>query len=299
MNEELSVYEQQVQRKLEHWRAGLLKPPGMIERTSKAVQSRINQAIPEKVHAAITSAVKGIVQTALFSMDYIPKSEPSAGVSLALRDKEAEDKLAFYKKLAAAEGAGAGAGGFLLGMADFPILIGIKMKFLFELAHVYGYSTYDYRERLFILHIFQLAFSGQTARPPLYEAIAAWPQTMRTLPMASSYAEHIDWRKFQQEYRDTIDFRKMLQLVPGIGMVVGAWANYGLLEELGETGMNCYRLRWLAEARDRGPLPRSGGWLGSKEDGEPRFTTPPLPQDASPSRHNPMKEGDSYEDRQK
>ncbi|WP_426448824.1 EcsC family protein [Paenibacillus sp. S-38] len=298
MNEELSVYEQQVQRKLDHWRAGLLKPPGMIERTSKAVQSRINQAIPEKVHAAITSAVKGIVQTALFSMDYIPKSEPAAGLSLALRDKEAEDKLAFYKKLAAAEGAGAGAGGFLLGMADFPILIGIKMKFLFELAHVYGHSTYDYRERLFILHIFQLAFSGQTARPPLYEAIAAWPQTMQSLPLTNTYAEHIDWRKFQQEYRDTIDFRKMLQLVPGIGAVVGAWANYGLLEELGETGMNCYRLRWLAEARERGPLPRSRGWLGDKERGGGNtFTLPPL-QDASSSGKNIVKEGESLEDQQ-
>ncbi|MCZ8519178.1 MULTISPECIES: EcsC family protein [Paenibacillus] len=262
MNEEWSVYEHQVSRQLERWRADLLKPPGRLERTSKALQTRVNQAIPEKVHAAITSTVKGIVQTALFSMDYIPKSDPAAGLSLALRDKAAEEKLAFYKKLAAAEGAGAGAGGFLLGMADFPILIGIKMRFLFELAHIYGHSTYDYRERLFILQIFQLAFSGREARPPLYEAVAAWPRTVKSLPPASSYAEHIDWRKLQQEYRDTIDFRKMLQLVPGIGAVVGAWANYGLLEELGGTGMNCYRLRWLEEAAQRGPLPRStGGWL--------------------------------------
>ena len=31
----------------------------------------------------------------------------------------------------------------------------------------------------------------------------------------------VDWQQLQQEYRDTIDFRKMLQLVPGIGAIVG------------------------------------------------------------------------------
>ena len=57
----------------------------------------------------------------------------------------------------------------------------------------------------------------------------------------------LDWREFQQEYRDHIDFVKMLQLVPGIGAVVGALANYNLLDQLGETAKNCYRLRLLNE----------------------------------------------------
>ncbi|MNH47586.1 EcsC protein family protein [compost metagenome] len=57
----------------------------------------------------------------------------------------------------------------------------------------------------------------------------------------------MDWETFQKEYRDAIDFRKMLQMVPGIGAVAGAWANYSILEELGETAMNAYRLRRLNE----------------------------------------------------
>lgn len=242
-----TVYEQQTARALIHWKKELLRPPGLFEKTSKSLQTRMNQIIPEKVHTAITAAVKGIVQTALFTMDYIPKNEPLASVSLASRDHKAEELLAFYKKLAAAEGAGAGAGGLLLGLADFPLLIGIKMKFLFELAHVYGHSTLDYRERLYILHIFQLAFSSHAVKPALLRILAEWPETSKSLPPSDSFEAHIDWRQLQQEYRDTIDFRKMLQLVPGIGAVVGAWANYGLLEELGQTGMNVYRMRWLSE----------------------------------------------------
>jgi hypothetical protein len=40
------------------------------------------------------------------------------------------EKLNFYKKAAAASGAGTGAGGILLGLADFPLLLSLKMKFL-------------------------------------------------------------------------------------------------------------------------------------------------------------------------
>ncbi|WP_248927707.1 EcsC family protein [Paenibacillus hamazuiensis] len=244
------TYEDKIRLELKQWENKLLQPPGFVERTSRLVQGKINQVIPEKVHEAITAAVKGIVKTALFSLDYIPKGEPLEGISLAERDRRASELLSVYKKLAAAEGAGTGAGGILLGLADFPLLIGIKMKFLFELAHVYGFRTKDYRERLFLLYVFQLAFSGQTKKPALLQTILRWPETAASLPPLQSNVEHIDWQQLQQEYRDTIDFRKMLQLVPGIGAVVGAWANYGLLEELGETGINCFRLRLL-----NGPQP--------------------------------------------
>ena len=50
-------------------------------------------------------------------------------------------------------------------------------------------------------------------------------------------------KPFEQEYRDYIDLAKMLQLVPGIGLVVGAYANYKLMNKLGETALNAYRLR--------------------------------------------------------
>jgi uncharacterized protein (DUF697 family) len=251
MEAKWSVYEQQTAKSLRLWEKELLKPPGFLENTSKAISGRVNKIIPEKVHQTVTAAVKGIFKTALFSIDYMPKNPPLSGITLAARDAKAEELISLYKKLAAAEGAGTGAGGILLGIADFPILIGIKMKFLFELAHIYGHSTRDYRERLFILQLFQLAFSSQQKKKALFQTIVQWPETSAALPPAESYVSHIDWQQLQQEYRDTIDFRKMLQLVPGIGAVVGAWANYGLLDELGRVGMNCFRLRWLQETSSR------------------------------------------------
>jgi hypothetical protein len=247
MEQSYTIYEQQMQRKLKRWEIRLLKEPNLIERASKSVQNRINQVIPEKVHNTITATVKGIVQTTLFGINFMPASDPLRDLSLAERDGKAEELLSLYKKIAAAEGAGTGAGGILLGLADFPILIGIKLKFLFELAHVYGYSTKDYRERLFILYLFQLAFSSSKKKPELLKTIKNWPMISQTFPPAADYASQVNWLQLQQEYRDSIDFRKMLQLIPGIGAVVGAWANFGLLEELGVVGMNGYRMRWLQD----------------------------------------------------
>ncbi|MFM1655349.1 EcsC family protein [Brevibacillus sp. B_LB10_24] len=241
----MDLYEKQVRLEIQRWKRELLKPAGILERTSKKVQDRVNAVIPEKVHRTITAAVKGIVKSTLLGIELVPKGQPQHGLALKQRDEKARELLSRYKKIAAAEGAGTGAGGILAGMADFPALIAIKMKFLFELAHLYGFDTRDYRERLFLLYVFQLAFSSQEKRPELLETIVHWEQHVETLPLSERSLDHINWEQFQREYRDSIDFRKMLQLLPGIGAVVGAWANYGLLEDLGKTGMNCFRIRHI------------------------------------------------------
>jgi len=237
-------YEDRVRVDLDRWVLRLLKRPGLLERTSKVLQTKVNdKIIPKKVHTVITATVKGLVQSVVFGLDFIPKSPPLDRVPLQDRDQLAEVLLSKYRKIAAAEGAGTGAGGFTLAMADFPALIAIKMKFLFELAHIYGFSTHDYRERLFLLYIFQLAFSSQEKRLELYKTILNWEKNMDSWPGEEGHLQQIDWGQFQREYRDAIDFRKTLQLIPGLGAVVGAWANYGLVDELGTVGMNCYRLR--------------------------------------------------------
>jgi hypothetical protein len=69
-----------------------------------------------------------------------------------------------------------------------------------------------------------------------------WEEYSKLLP---SSLELFNWREFQQEYRDYIDIAKLLQLVPGIGAVVGAYANAKLMDKLGVTAMNAYRMRIL------------------------------------------------------
>ena len=145
-----------------------------------------------------------------------------------------------YKHTAAVEGGVTGAGGILLGLADFPILLGIKLKMLFDIAVLYGFDVKDYKERIYILHIFQLAFSSQEHRRNVFLQMQDWDQKKNHLP---DDIHAFDWRPFQQEYRDYIDLAKMAQLIPGIGAVVGLVVNYKLIKQLGHTAMNAYRMR--------------------------------------------------------
>lgn len=238
-------YEYKVRSEITDWEQKMFKPPGWLENTSKSIGKRINHLIPPKVQNIITTTIRSIVRTALFGAEYTPSRSVQTNPELESADQEAMELFALYQKIAVAEGAGTGAGGFMLGMVDFPALIAIKMKFLFELAHVYGYDTKHFSERVFILKVFQMTFSGPENRAMLLRSIKNWHIEKEQWLSDSDYSRNMDWETFQIEYRDAIDFRKMLQMMPGIGAFAGAWANYTILEELREFAMNAYRLRRL------------------------------------------------------
>lgn len=201
---------------------------------------KMYEKIPEKAHDIITDGIKNFVKMTLAGSELTTRKNYAADLPLEEQDRLLDEKLSLYRRTAVIEGAGTGAAGLLAGLADFPLLLSIKMKFLFEAASIYGCDTKNYEERIFILQVFQLAFSSPEVRKETMVLIENWQERKAALV-------DLDWRKFQQEYRDTIDFVKMLQLIPGIGAVVGALANYNLLDQLGETAKNCYRLRFLNE----------------------------------------------------
>ncbi|MDX5866362.1 ecs operon protein EcsC [Bacillus cereus group sp. BfR-BA-01119] len=230
------TYEEKVIKELEQWKATFMKDSSMMTRFSKKVQTKVQQLIPAKVQKVLTETIRMMVQTISAGSNFIKPKLKEMNWSLQRRDDEVRKKMDEYKKIAAAEGAGTGAGGILLGLADFPLLLGIKIKFLFDAATLYGFDTSDKEERLFMLHVFQLAFSSDEHRKEIWKAIETWD---------TEEENHMDWEKFQTEYRDYIDLAKMLQLVPIIGAPVGAYANYQLLQRLGEVTMNCYRMRLL------------------------------------------------------
>lgn len=222
----------------------MTRQSGLISRISKNAQMRINGLLPEKFHKVMTESIKNMVKATLAGSNITTKKQLSTELSLYERDELFKQKLSTFRKTATIEGAGTGAGGILLGIADFPLLLSIKMKFLFEAASVYGFDTTKPEERLFILHIFLLAFSSEEKRKKTLSIIENWEEQ-------KSLVADMDWREFQQEYRDYIDLVKMFQMLPGIGAVVGAFANYNLLDQLGECAMNSYRLR-LMQDKEKG-----------------------------------------------
>lgn len=228
---------------LKRWQKKMTRKPSVINRLSKKMQSKINEWIPEKMHKLITETIKQMIRGVLFGAEKIT-AKPLLNASLKERETAVEKRIEYYRNTAALEGGITGAGGILLGLADFPILLGIKLKLLFDIASLYGFDVSDYKERVYVLHIFELSFSSQQHRNRIYQKLVNWPGECASLP---DNINAFDWRNFQQEYRDYIDLAKMAQLIPLIGAPVGLIVNYQLVKNMGETAMNAYRMRLLKE----------------------------------------------------
>ena len=233
------AYHNNAEAALRKWQTEMLRNPGLLNSISKRIQTKINTWIPEKVHRVVTSTMKQMIKAVLFTAKY-STAKANTDASFEHAEQMVQERIAFYKNTAAIEGGITGAGGILLGLADFPILLSLKLKLLFDIAALYGFDVNDYKERVYILHIFELTFSSHIHRKKIYLKMADWETYSKTLPEDINL---FDWRPFQQEYRDYIDLAKMAQLVPVIGAPVGFIANYGLVKKLGTTAMNAYRMR--------------------------------------------------------
>ncbi len=237
----MTGYEKIVGTELAAWQKKMLRRPGLLNSLSKKLQTKVNSWIPERVHSAVTTAIKQMVRGVLFGAKHTA-ADILINTTLEQREEAVKKKIDTYRKTAAIEGGITGAGGILMGLADFPILIGIKLKLLFDIASLYGFNVYDYRERVYILHIFELAFSSDAHRKNVFLKMLDWDTKSKSMP---EDINQFDWRTFQQEYRDYIDLAKMAQLVPLIGAPVGVIVNNRLVKKLGLTAMNAYRMRLI------------------------------------------------------
>ncbi len=237
------VDEATVRAEVEAWRARVLRRPGLWDRATRGTQERINRIIPERVHAIVTAGVEAMTKGILFGSDLIT-ARPMPDGSLAARELRARAMIRTYRTTAGVEGGVAGAGGFLLAAADFPALMAIKVRMLGDVVGAYGWGGDSVRERLFVLHIFHLAFASAKRRP---EALAELERWIAGVDQPEAITEY-DWRRFQIEYRDHIDLAKLAQLIPVIGAPIGAVVNWRLVDRLGETAMMACRMRWLGES---------------------------------------------------
>jgi hypothetical protein len=238
-------YESAAREELRRWQLEMQSPPGLLSTAARGIQRKINSYIPEKVHLAVTKVIEQMTRGVLAGSNYVT-APPLIDASLQERERRIAERIEFFRKTAAAEGGITGAGGIFLGLADFPLLLTLKLKLLFEIAALYGHSGDDYSERLYLLHIFQLAFSNATHRRDVYEKLPAWDSRPKPASM-----DDFDWRSFQQQYRDYIDLAKLAQLVPIIGAPVGVVVNYRLVRKLGDTAINAYRMRWFDRENGR------------------------------------------------
>lgn len=234
-------YDDKALHELQSWKNKMRKKPSIIDKASKGVQNKFNNMLPDAYHEIITSAIKNLTKAVLFGSKYVTKP-PIKNLSLMEREKLVKERTKIYKTTAIIEGAATGAGGIVLGLTDLPLLLSIKIKFLYDVASIYGFDVLDYKERLYILNIFQLAFSSKSHVNTVFEKMDNWEEYSKSLP---NDINSFDWKSFQQEYRDYIDLAKLLQMIPGIGAVIGSYVNNKLMKKLSATAIQAYRMRIL------------------------------------------------------
>lgn len=216
---------------------------------SKNMQQKFDGLIPQKVHRSLAYALEKGVKGFLQGLNLLAKKEiitTSQDVhSLEELTEEAQKIVQRYKKMALVEGAGTGFGGLLSSAIDFPLLLSIKLKLLQELALLFGYRLSNFEERVYILKIFQLQFSGREYKQKVWKDLKHWEKQKYLIPWQSW--ETFNWDDFYMEYKQSIEWRKLLQIIPGFGAIVGAWANHSFLDDLGRTAILCLQWRRLEE----------------------------------------------------
>ena len=140
------TYEEKVIKELEQWKATFMKDSSMMTRFSKSAEESATAHSGESTKSANRDDPDDGANDQRRVKLYKAEAKETTW-SLQRRDDEVRKKW-MSTKIAAAEGAGTGAGGILLGLADFPLLLGIKIKFLFDAATLYGFDTSKQEERL-------------------------------------------------------------------------------------------------------------------------------------------------------
>ena len=65
----MDTYDQQIAVELKSWQKEMLRRPSLVNKLSKKIQTKLNSYIPEKVHNAITVAIKQMIRAVLFGAE--------------------------------------------------------------------------------------------------------------------------------------------------------------------------------------------------------------------------------------
>lgn len=226
---------------LQDWLKAEMKNANIFDRGADKVQKYFQKFIPSQINTAITKGMEGFTRVVLSGSGILLPSQDAAR-TLESSAKKAEKAIENYVHMGMISGAGTSAGGIVTGLLDLPLLMSLKIKLIFEIGSHYGYDLKDPRERYFALMIFREAFSSPVRKKEHLQALIYFERERETL---TEPLEKIDWKGFQQEYRDYIDLAKLLQFIPGIGIVIGATVNRQLMMQLGKTAVKAYELRYF------------------------------------------------------
>ena len=160
---------------------------------------------------------------------------------------QAVSKLATNRKqLATLQGAGTGVGGIFTLSIDIPLLLGIQLKTLQDIAMCYGYDPNDKEERIYIVKVLQFVSSDIVGKKAILQQLSLMDAPDEGMKR-EVISELQGWREVVMTHRDQIGWKKLFQMIPIVGLLVGAFINRSAVGDLAEAGMMLYRKRRINE----------------------------------------------------
>ncbi|NMI04520.1 EcsC family protein [Paenibacillus sp. SZ31] len=163
---------------------------------------------------------------------------------LQVLDRVADNITESRTKFAAAQGAATGFGGIVTIAADIPMVMGLSLKVLQEMALCYGYDPDEPLERIFIVKCLQFSSADIVGKKAIIEELAAYDDPDKPIEVVSQMQ---GWREVFNSYSESFGWKKLFQLVPIAGMVFGSVSNKNTIRDVAEAGKMLYKKRLILQ----------------------------------------------------
>jgi len=178
--------------------------------------------------------------------------EQCAKLPLAVMDTTSDQLAASRAALATMQGATTGIGGIFTLAVDIPLILGLSLKIIQEIAISYGFDPKLKEERVFTIKVLQFASADIVGKKAVLEELAVFDADHRNQQMFSQLQ---GWKEVVMVYRDNFGWKKLFQIIPVAGILFGAFINRGMLNDVAEAAKMLYRKRRvllkLAEGREQ------------------------------------------------
>lgn len=167
-------------------------------------------------------------------------------LSISAMDGAAEKITVNRKNIATFQGASTGVGGIFTLTIDIPVLLGLQLKTLQDIAICYGFDPSIKEERLFIVKCMQFVSADIVGKQAVLAQLSQFDQ-----PDESAKREILSelqgWREVVFSFRDQYGWKKLFQMIPIAGLLFGAFINRSAVNDIAEAGKMLYRKRRITE----------------------------------------------------
>ncbi len=252
-------------------RAWKTEEPGVISKSLGTVFAPVSwlaqKLIPEK-------AIRGAIHAAMKTADKLTDSGDIKKSGNVTEIKELLNKdLLFLDKLSAkvhhwaiglatTGGVASGLGGAITLAADVPATVTLALRTIHKIGLCYGYQPETNDDRLFILAVLAISSAnsigdkmialntlhaaGSASKKALVSSSGDTRESTAEIPITKKDTD-IGMDHLSKTIGLNLTKRKVLQLIPAVGAVVGGSVNGWYLKDVGWSAKRAFQERWLGD----------------------------------------------------